>query len=445
VPDGKLVPGKTYTWAVAANDGSRFSGYTAVSTFTVSPNQNLLSEKASFAAPLNDANLHDYDIAYAPATGVMTLKRDGVAVGTFTDPQPLTQGGFVMAMSNLTKVGFDNLTVTANQPANAPPVRSVYYSHSDHLGSSSVVTDSGGAIIQQLDYLPYGEERINEQTPAAGATSFNTKKKYTGKELDTETGLYYYGARYYDSRISRFVSLDPVARDLSQQRLFKEPQRWNTYSYAENNPVEYVDPTGMSGELAGVLLQWSFKIGGATALIDSPAPGPADVVGGAIVVVGSAAALVVSIYDYVNSSPAPAAASSDAVPYGPPNPNVAASPAPQPYGPPKPPKRDGNLNKDDVPKNVRKQVPKEWGEGEPAKGSDEWRWSNPKNPNETVRYSEAKPDSQYPSQQQPYIKQTGPNGQPMDINGKQISPRSGMKPSQTPESHIPADKWQFRR
>ncbi|MFA6521928.1 MAG: RHS repeat-associated core domain-containing protein, partial [Candidatus Gracilibacteria bacterium] len=251
VPDGKLVPGKTYTWAVAANDGSRFSGYTAVSTFTVSPNQNLLSEKASFAAPLNDSNPHTYDIAYAPATGVMTVKRDGAVMGTFTDPQPLAQGGFVMAMSNLTKVGFDNLTVTANQPANAPPVRSVYYSHSDHLGSSSVVTDSGGNIAQQLDYLPYGEERINAQTPAAGAAAFNTKKKYTGKELDSETGLYYYGARYYDSRISRFISLDPAGINLSDIRSFTNPQGWNMYSYALNNPVRYTDPTGKFWEELG--------------------------------------------------------------------------------------------------------------------------------------------------------------------------------------------------
>ncbi|MFA6521926.1 MAG: RHS repeat-associated core domain-containing protein [Candidatus Gracilibacteria bacterium] len=72
----------------------------------------------------------------------------------------------------------------------------------------------------------------------------------TGKELDTETGLYYYGARYYDSRISRFISLDPAGINLADIRSFTNPQGWNMYSYALNNPVKYTDPSGKYAETA---------------------------------------------------------------------------------------------------------------------------------------------------------------------------------------------------
>ena len=66
----------------------------------------------------------------------------------------------------------------------------VYYYHSDHLGSSSIITNASGAQVQHLEYTPYGSIAVNEGTDAA-------KFKFTGKELD-KSGLYFYGARYYD-------------------------------------------------------------------------------------------------------------------------------------------------------------------------------------------------------------------------------------------------------
>lgn len=71
--------------------------------------------------------------------------------------------------------------------------------------------------------------------------------KYNGKEFDAETGLYYYGARYYSPGLGRFTSADPTI--LSRQRMF-DPQQWNMYSYARNNPLKYTDPDGKELQLA---------------------------------------------------------------------------------------------------------------------------------------------------------------------------------------------------
>ena len=65
--------------------------------------------------------------------------------------------------------------------------------------------------------------------------------KFTGKELDDETGLYNFGARYYSPALSRFMSRDPKV--ISTQRML-DPQQWNMYSYSRNNPTSYFDPDG---------------------------------------------------------------------------------------------------------------------------------------------------------------------------------------------------------
>ena len=120
----------------------------------------------------------------------------------------------------------------------APGDEPVYYLLTDHLGSVDVVLDEAGNVVERRDYLPYGSERLSDSAP----NSTQTAHKFTGKELDDETDLYYYGARYYDPLIGRFVSADPWSGDLNN------PQTLNKYSYVLNNPLRYVDPTGMYGK-----------------------------------------------------------------------------------------------------------------------------------------------------------------------------------------------------
>ncbi|OQW62878.1 MAG: hypothetical protein BVN28_04805, partial [Nitrospira sp. ST-bin4] len=110
----------------------------------------------------------------------------------------------------------------------------IHYWHGDHLGSSSVITDSAGAKVQAVSYYPYGGTRTNQSfsTPAV-----DVPYKYTGKELDN-TGLYYYEARYYDPTLARFISPDTIVPNQY------DPQSLNRYAYVRNNPLRYTDPTG---------------------------------------------------------------------------------------------------------------------------------------------------------------------------------------------------------
>ena len=113
-----------------------------------------------------------------------------------------------------------------------------YFYHPDHLGSSNYVTDANGGIFEHLEYFPFGETWVEEAT-----NTQRTPYLFTGKELDEETGLYYYGARYYDPRTSQFISADPL---LVQQpaEVIRRPGLVGAFSYALNNPVMYTDPDG---------------------------------------------------------------------------------------------------------------------------------------------------------------------------------------------------------
>ena len=106
-----------------------------------------------------------------------------------------------------------------------------FYYHGDHLGSSAYLTDEAGAITQTLNYLPYGEDWVDVHNNP----NYLSRYKYNGKEKDPESGLHYYGARYYDSDISQWLSIDPMAD--------KYPSL-SPYNYCADNPVILVDPDG---------------------------------------------------------------------------------------------------------------------------------------------------------------------------------------------------------
>jgi RHS repeat-associated protein len=103
--------------------------------------------------------------------------------------------------------------------------------HPDHLGSTIGLTDQETTKVWDRTYLPYGG------TFTGTGTTENTHQ-YTAKELEAATGLYYYGARYHNPNIGRFMSVDPAGADPT------DPQSWNRYAYVLNNPYKYVDPDG---------------------------------------------------------------------------------------------------------------------------------------------------------------------------------------------------------
>lgn len=106
-----------------------------------------------------------------------------------------------------------------------------FFYHPDHLGSSSFITNLEGEVVQHIEYVPFGEVFIEERNNV-----WNTPYLFNAKEFDEETGMYYYGARYYEPRISLWMTTDPLE---------EEYPNIITYGFCHNNPVVLVDPDGM--------------------------------------------------------------------------------------------------------------------------------------------------------------------------------------------------------
>jgi RHS repeat-associated protein len=116
-----------------------------------------------------------------------------------------------------------------------------FFYHPDHLGSTGYVTDYQGMEFEHMEYTPYGESWIDE-----GSNKHIISHRFTSQELDEETGLYYFGARYLDPKTSRWLSVDPLGAGLMNpnRKGFSMIESMNWYSYCSNNPVNYVDPSG---------------------------------------------------------------------------------------------------------------------------------------------------------------------------------------------------------
>jgi RHS repeat-associated protein len=132
---------------------------------------------------------------------------------------------------------------TINAPTNTNP--QISYLTSDMLGSPRILTNASGNVISRRDFMPFGEEIIGlgQRSTELGYNSDNVKQKYTSKERDAESGLDCYWARYYASQHGRFLSTDPLMASAKST----DPQSWNRFIYVVNNPLKYVDPTGMEG------------------------------------------------------------------------------------------------------------------------------------------------------------------------------------------------------
>ena len=127
-------------------------------------------------------------------------------------------------------------------PTDTTNIEEIFFYHSDHLGSTSYVTDAKANITQFDAYLPYGELLVDEHS-----SSEDMPYKFNGKELDEETGLYYYGARYMDPKISMWLGVDPLVE--------KYPSV-NGYCYTFSDPIGFIDPSGQEGEGTGNTSWW---------------------------------------------------------------------------------------------------------------------------------------------------------------------------------------------
>jgi RHS repeat-associated protein len=196
-----------------------------------------------------------------------------VAKGTISnmntcDPAPVSQGGngFQLTQSYVLGQGGEELTTLDGSnnwqrtnvygagkliatydmvpdPTNTSPtqVPALHFHLTDPLGSRRMQTTSVGQPETDCQNLPFGDQLYCYPDAYAAPTADDaTPLHFTGKERDAESGNDYFGARYYASTMGRFLSPDDFWKDSH----VADPQSWNLYAYARNNPLRYIDPTG---------------------------------------------------------------------------------------------------------------------------------------------------------------------------------------------------------
>jgi RHS repeat-associated protein len=118
----------------------------------------------------------------------------------------------------------------------------VYFYHTDAAGTPLAITNTNGQVVWETDYLPFGE-------PSTVTAQIKNTTMFAGKEHDSETGLYDFGARYLAADVGRFFAPDPVravdpVTSQVNSLLLQNPQRLNLYAYGLNNPYRFIDPDG---------------------------------------------------------------------------------------------------------------------------------------------------------------------------------------------------------
>jgi RHS repeat-associated protein len=143
----------------------------------------------------------------------------------------------------------------------AVPATGTEYLTDDHLGSTRLVTGPSGNIVRRYDFLPFGED-LTAGTDGRSASTYNSalpvgptqdwvNNKFTGKLRDNETGLDFFGARYFSAPEGRFTSADWSAKpEAVPYAELPDPQSLNLYSYVQNNPLGHVDADGHLGDIA---------------------------------------------------------------------------------------------------------------------------------------------------------------------------------------------------
>ncbi len=226
------------------SDGSGNNAGLASGTmsYTYDANGNLLSNTNTAITTQNKSftyNLLNLPIVATVATGTATYTYD--AAGNKLRKVDVLNG-VTKTTDYISGIEYDNSTTTIGfiqtEEGKAVPVSGGYdytYYLGDNLGNTRVTfdTQSGAAAVQQQDdYYPFGFE-INHIV-----TSPKNEYLYNGKELQEETGLYDYGARFYDPVIGRFTTIDPHA---------DKHLEWSPFAYVYDDPIKHIDPDGQDG------------------------------------------------------------------------------------------------------------------------------------------------------------------------------------------------------
>ena len=220
-----------------------------------------LAEKVTVGESKTDAMPAARDIFHYGPDGARYFKKSEWEVGSgATATLKTSRKYYAGAYEKTVTVGGDTVertrigdsvvhvrTTPASMMASTPPPVFEYV-HRDHLGSVEAVTDAFGNELIELGHDPYGERRKNDWTSQLTDTEIETllgghgervSRGFTRHEHLDRTGLIHMNGRVYDPRLGRFLSPDPIVGDPTSS------QSWNLYSYVGNNPLSYVDPTGL--------------------------------------------------------------------------------------------------------------------------------------------------------------------------------------------------------
>jgi RHS repeat-associated protein len=256
--------GAASTRSIASGDGYVEFSVTSLNTGMVAlshtdPNQDYTTMEFALL-PNSDGNLYVFEsgvnrgvvstyttsdvFRVAVEAGVVKYRNNGVLVYTSTVaptyPLLVDAGLYYNGGTQANVVISGNLSgVTGGASMTA----NINWLVTDQLGTPRMIFDKTGSLAttKRHDYAPFGEELFSGLRPNVvgyGAAD-STRQKFTSKERDTETGLDYFGARYYASTQGRFMGVDPLGGHILN------PQSLNKYAYVINNPLRLTDPTGM--------------------------------------------------------------------------------------------------------------------------------------------------------------------------------------------------------
>jgi RHS repeat-associated protein len=227
---GKVLPSGSVLWINA-----RTNAVVAVTGAYRDPTNTIFPAGGSFHASPGLETLAlsrlgtNHVIWHHNADGQMWARQADEPFGSFAGvPEFLSPGSAVFVQSEQ----------AAELELSPPRLRTLFY-HGDHLGSASVITDGNGRVVEETAYYPFGTPRWQRRVELAEAFY-----GFTQKERDRESGLAYFESRFLATSLGRFLRLDPLGGDMPAGWL-ENPQKLNHYAYVQNNPLRWVDPSGM--------------------------------------------------------------------------------------------------------------------------------------------------------------------------------------------------------
>jgi RHS repeat-associated protein len=236
-PIGNIVSkdNKLYSYAEGGAGVHAVTSLSDGTTFTYDANGNMASKQKGA-----ELTLYSYDTE----NHLTQIKKNGTVIATYEydgdggRTKKIANGittKYVGALYEITQLQTTkHIFVGDMKIASVTAGKPMYY-HGDHLGGANVVTDSVGIKKELTEYDPFGSFSRRDRY---GSSEEIARFYFTGQKFDEESGLYYYGARYYNPELGRFISADLL---ISRPG---DPQSFNRYAYSGNNPVNYTDPSG---------------------------------------------------------------------------------------------------------------------------------------------------------------------------------------------------------